>query len=116
MGLGVDKGGTENYTLLLSRARLSRSGRDIMIMSNGYENLGTNIGILLKRQRLMAGLTLRQFSLACGVSASQLSRIEKGKQIPSIVSLQKIAKSLGFEAAELLLFASYLPGSSLRKR
>lgn len=112
MGLGVDKGGTENYTLLLSRARLSRLEWDIIIMSNGYENLG----ILLKRQRLMAGLTLRQFSLACGVSASQLSRIERGKQIPSIVSLQKIAKSLGFEAGELLLFASYLPGSSLRKR
>jgi len=87
-----------------------------MIMSNGYENLGTNIGILLKRQRLMAGLTLKQFSLACGVSASQLSRIEKGKQIPSIESLQKIARPWGLDVAELLLFASCLPGSSLSKR
>lgn len=83
-----------------------------MIMSNGYENLG----ILLKRQRLMAGLTLKQFSLTCGVSASQLSRIEKGKQIPSLGSLQKIARSLDFEVAELLLFAGYLPVSSPSKR
>jgi len=83
-----------------------------MIMSNGYENLG----ILLKRQRLMAGLTLRQFSLACGVSTSQLSRIEKGKQMPSLESLQKIARSLDFEVAELLLFAGYLPSSSPSKR
>ena len=64
----------------------------------------------------MAGLTLRQFSLACGVSASQLSRIEKGKQIPSLGSLQKIAKSLDFEVAELLLFAGYLPVSSPSKQ
>jgi transcriptional regulator with XRE-family HTH domain len=105
MGLGVDKEGRENYTLFLSRA-------GIVIMSNGYEKLG----ILLKRQRFMAGLTLRQLSLACGVSASQLSRIEKGKQIPSIESLQKIARPLGFEVAELLLFAGYLPGSSLSKQ
>ena len=85
-------------------------------MSNGYENLGINLGILLKRQRFMAGLTLRQLSLACGVSASKLSRIEKGKQTPSIKSLQKIARPLGFEVAELLLFAGYLPVSSPSKR
>jgi len=64
----------------------------------------------------MAGLTLRQLSLTCGVSASQLSRIEKGKQIPSLKSLQKIARPLGFEVAEMLLFAGYLPSSSPSKR
>ena len=82
-----------------------------MIMSDGYENLG----ILLKRQRFMAGLTLKQLSLACGVSTSQLSRIEKGQQIPSIKSLQKIVRPLGLEVAELLLFAGSLPDSSLSK-
>lgn len=40
------------------------------------------------------GLTLRELSEKCGISANSLSKIEIGKTVPRILTLSKIAKAL----------------------
>ena len=68
----------------------------------------TNLGKLIKQQRLIAELTLSKLSVMSGVSASELGRIERGERFPSASILRKIAKPLGFGESELFTFAGYL--------
>jgi len=63
---------------------------------------------MLKQRRVMAELTLHQLSVASGVSASHLGRIERGERYPSARILRKLAKPLGFEESELFTLADYL--------
>jgi len=63
---------------------------------------------ILKQKRIMADLTLHQLSVASGVSASHLGRIERGERFPSGRILRKMAKPLGFEEHELFTLANYL--------
>ena len=73
----------------------------------------TNLGKMLRQQRVMIPLTLRDLSLRSGVSSSHLGRIEKGDRFPSASILRKIAKPLGFEEDELFTLAGYLSPASL---
>jgi len=66
-----------------------------------------DLGMMLKRQRLLAGLTLRQLGAYSGVSPSQMSRIERGEYFPSVRVLRKIAQPLGFSEGELFVFVGY---------
>lgn len=63
---------------------------------------------MLKQRRLIARLTLYQLSIASGISASYLSRIERGERYPSAHVLRKIAKPLGIGESGLFTFAGYL--------
>ncbi len=67
-----------------------------------------NFAKILKQKRIMAELTLHQLSVASGVSASHLGRIERGERYPSARILRKLAKPLGFEESELFTLADYL--------
>ena len=69
---------------------------------------GSNFGTIIKRQRVMVPLTLRELAAASGVSASHLGRIERGERFPSASILRKIAKPLGFDEDELFMLAGYL--------
>ena len=71
-----------------------------------------NLGKMLKQQRAIIPLTLRELSAKSGVSESHLARIERGERFPSAGILQKIAKPLDFSEHELLTFADYLPPQS----
>ncbi len=73
-------------------------------MSNHEQNLGR----VIKQQRVMSGLTLREVSETSGVSASHLGRIERGERFPSAHILRRIAKPLGFEETELFYQADFL--------
>ncbi len=70
------------------------------------------IGKTLKQRRLSLELTLRELAAKSGVSASHLSRIEKGDRFPSGHILRKIAKPLGLDESLLMTMAGYLPDSS----
>ena len=73
-----------------------------------------NIPKIIKEQRKNMSLSLNQLSQISGVSISHLSRIERGNRRPSLRTLQKIAKLLGFDLQELLVITGHLtPGSSL---
>ena len=63
---------------------------------------------MLRQKRVMAELTQHQLSVASGVSASHLGRIERGERYPSARILRKLAKPLGFEESELFTLADYL--------
>ena len=66
----------------------------------------TDLGRLLKQQRLTIPMTLGELSTVSGVPSSHLGRIERGEKFPSAHILRKIAKPLGFES---LVGASYPP-------
>ena len=74
-----------------------------------------NLSTIIKRQRIMTPLTLRELAAKSGVSASHLGRIERGERFPSANILRKIAKPLGFDEDELFMLAGYLsPGAPIR--
>jgi len=68
----------------------------------------TNLGRIIKQQRIATGLTLKELSARSGISPSHLGRVERGKRFPSAHILQRIAKPLGFEESELFALAGYL--------
>jgi len=67
---------------------------------------------MLKQQRLMAELTLRQLAASSGVSSSHLGRIERGERFPSGHILRKIAKALELDESLLMVTAGYLSPQS----
>lgn len=69
----------------------------------------SDLGKILKRQRLLNDLTLHELSADSGVSASHLGRIERGERFPSARILRKISRPLGLTESELFNFAGYLP-------
>ncbi len=72
----------------------------------------SNIGEVIKQQRVMKGLTLQQLSDKSGVSLSHLARVEGGKRFPSARILRKVAQPLDFQEEALLVYADYLSPSS----
>lgn len=72
---------------------------------------GTNLGAILKRQRVSLSLTITQLATETGVSPSHLGRIERGERFPSARVLRKIAKPLGFDDGELFMLAGFLSGT-----
>jgi transcriptional regulator with XRE-family HTH domain len=58
---------------------------------------GVGIAALLRDRRRKLGLTLQALARQSGLSASFLSQAERGKAIPSIVSLMALAKALEVE-------------------
>ena len=73
----------------------------------------SDTGKILKKQRLMAELTLQALSSKTGISASYLARIERGERYPSAAILRKIAGPLNIGEVELLVFAGYLSPQSV---
>jgi len=71
-----------------------------------------NIGKIIKEQRKGIPLTLSQLSEMSGISVAHLGRIEQGQRVPSSRTLQLIAKPLGFDLNELLIFTGYLSPES----
>ena len=67
-----------------------------------------NVGVIIKRQRVMRPLTLQELAAVSGVSPSHLGRIERGERFPSARILRRIAQPLGFEEDELFTLAGYL--------
>ncbi len=75
-----------------------------MISTHGDSNLAA----VLKRQRLMLPMTLKELSSVAGISSSHLGRIERGERFPSASVLRKLAEPLGFDESELFGLAGYL--------
>ena len=71
-----------------------------------YNN--TDLGKILKQQRITVPLTLQELATTAKVSSSHLGRIERGERFPSARILRKIAKPLGFDEDELFTIAGFL--------
>ena len=68
----------------------------------------SELGKVLKQQRLTIPLTLQELAAESGVSASHLGRIERGERFPSARMLRKLARPLGFDEDELFTLAGFL--------
>ena len=83
-------------------------------METNKDYSSQNLGRIIKQQRIITGLTLRELSTSSGVSSSHLGRVERGERFPSAHVLRRIAKHLGFEEGELFALAGYFsPQSSI---
>ena len=76
-------------------------------MERNKDNNNQNLGRIIKQQRLISGLTLRELADSSGVSSSHIGRIERGERFPSAHVLRHIARHLGFGEEELFSLAGY---------
>ena len=76
-------------------------------MERNQDYNSQNLGRIIKQQRLISGLTLRELADSSGVSSSHIGRIERGERFPSAHALHRIARHLGFEEEELFTLAGY---------
>lgn len=60
------------------------------------------LGDRLRTARLQAGLSQTKLAERSGIQKPTLSRYENGHVLPSIPSLQRLARSLGVDLSELL--------------
>ncbi len=68
----------------------------------------SEIGKLIKQRRAVMSMTLRELAKVSKVSASHLSRIERGGRLPSVHTLRRIASPLSFKEAELFTLADFM--------
>ena len=71
-------------------------------------NYSKGLAPILQQQRISLSLTIGELAARSGVSASYLSRVERGERFPSALILQKIARPLGFNEDELFMLAGFL--------
>jgi transcriptional regulator with XRE-family HTH domain len=75
-------------------------------MGNGPLTLGE----IIRRQRELSALSMRQFAATVGISNPYLSQIERGLREPSEQVLESIARSLETSADALYEQAGIAPG------
>jgi DNA-binding XRE family transcriptional regulator len=66
------------------------------------EERAARIGQRVKEQRGARGWTLATLEAKTGIKAPNLSRLEKGKHVPSLETLERIAEAFGVGVAELI--------------
>ena len=67
-----------------------------------------NLGQMIKDKREAAGLSQKKLGTACGLSDSEIMKIENGqRKTPSWRNLCRIAQALEFHPFEILLEAGY---------
>lgn len=68
-----------------------------------------DLGQLIKHQREVEGLSLKKLGVACGVSDSEIMKIENGtRRNPNWATLCEIARVLKFHPFKILLAAGYI--------
>ena len=55
--------------------------------------------LYMKQERMAQNLTLRELALKSSVSQVHIANIENGNVIPTLETLEKLAKALGFDIA-----------------
>jgi len=65
--------------------------------------IGKLVGVNVRRLRKDRKYTQEQFAVMAGLDSYYVSRLELGKENPTVFTLQKIAMALNVEVHELLL-------------
>ena len=71
----------------------------------------TTLGDLIRHQRHLADLSLRELAALTSVSNAYLSQVERGLHQPSLKVVQSIARALGLPPLSLLAEAGLMDGS-----
>lgn len=75
----------------------------------------SDLGKMIKQKREAIGLSQKKLGDACGVSDSEIFKIENGtRKNPNWNTLCKIAQNLNFHPVEILLIAGYLTEKSIK--
>jgi transcriptional regulator with XRE-family HTH domain len=74
----------------------------MVAMNSGSGSAENPVGDLIRRQRELAELSMRQVAAMAGISNPYLSQIEHGLRAPSAAVLKTIAATLGVPAEALL--------------
>jgi len=74
-------------------------------MKRPKDPLAVRIGECIHIARRRQGLTQERLAELVGVTAHHISRIERGKESPSIHLIHKIATTFGLELNELLIIS-----------
>ncbi|HBE79175.1 MAG TPA: DNA-binding protein [Firmicutes bacterium] len=61
------------------------------------------IGLTIRNQRQMKGISIRELARLTGLSPSAISQIETGKSVPSILTMKAIAEALNISVISFLL-------------
>lgn len=76
-----------------------------------------NLGEMIKNKREAAGLSQKRLGTACGLSDSEIMKIENGqRKAPSWKNLCKIAQVLDFHPFEILLVAGYITENDINPK
>lgn len=70
--------------------------------STPERELSAAVGQAVRGARVRAGLTLVELGRSAGVTEAFLSQLENGRSMPSLLTLHRIAESLGVSAQTLL--------------
>jgi transcriptional regulator with XRE-family HTH domain len=68
-------------------------------------NISTTLGEIIRKTRVAAGRSLREFAKALGITPSYQSDIENDRRVPSEEVLKKIAGLLSLNYQELMALA-----------
>ena len=79
-----------------------------MVSPETWETQRRALGELIRHQRRLARLSLRQLSALSNISNPYLSQVERGLHVPSVRVLQAIAGALDVSADTLLVQAGLL--------
>jgi HTH-type transcriptional regulator, competence development regulator len=74
----------------------------------GHEALSV-IGDRIRQQRILSGITQRQLGELAGTSFTHISKVEAGKEVPSVDLLRAIAAALDSNPEELIFLARRVP-------
>lgn len=75
----------------------------------------TEFGLLIKTKREERGLSLRKLSASCGISDSELMKIESGeRKTPNYKTICCLASELGMHPVELLCAAGIMDESYVK--
>src|SRR2546425_3508885 len=81
-----------------------------MVAKDAWQSQLSALGELIRSQRRLANLSLRQLAERTNVSNPYLSQIERGLHEPSVRVLRSIARALNVSAETLLAQAGLLEG------
>ncbi|MFM5239053.1 helix-turn-helix domain-containing protein [Aeromonas veronii] len=74
-----------------------------------FEELAKSVGKAIGRQRQQVGLTQEQVAEHLDIGMEAVSRMERGKVVPTVVRLAQLAQLFGCELADLLRETSNRP-------
>jgi transcriptional regulator with XRE-family HTH domain len=60
------------------------------------------LGRRLRMARFERGMTLKDVAARCGMSATHISEVERGKTSPTVGALQRISRALGVKSSSLV--------------
>ena len=97
---GVGYGVSWNDQLDLSSDGIYNQGKHIGKVEPDIRSI---VGLAIAQAREEKGISQRQLSKNSGIMQAEICKIEQGKGNPTLITLQKIAKSLGKSLASLLM-------------